>query len=519
MEELTLLNLGGAAEIANAIDRANAKPEILAKAKQSLLPALWGMVATNDPEDATFHRITAPNARRDLNPLMQERMQAVCYYLSVTNPFAKRIVEVITSYVVGEGFTAAAKDKNTQEVVDDFWNDAANNLDLNLRSWSEELSRFGELCLPVAVNEVDGSVRLGYVDPLDIAAIEYGALDASGDMQFMSMPIAVRLKKRVGESDERRLAIIRPDEDPNSPMFGRLAGDCFYFTVNKAKGGTRGFSDLFALADWADVFDAMVFDFADRARFLNAYVWDYTLTGADEELVNKWRDRVTKSPPKQGGVQVHNEQVKIEAITPDLKGADMAQAATLVRNYGLGGAGLPTWFFADGSDTNRATASEMTGPTGKKFTDRQNEVKSLVTMVIAFVLDQAQQHGVLGANADLSFELQVPDLMVKDIAQAATTMGALTNSLSIAEQNGWVTSETAARAFHVVLSQIGVTVDSKAEFEAAQIEMEQRLARQINQFVPQRSLAFDLLNQDQGGNKKTPGIDPNAAAAPPAKVQ
>jgi hypothetical protein len=31
------------------------------------------------------------------------------------------------------------------------------------------------------------------------------------------------------------------------------------------------------------VFDQMIFDFADKVRFLNSLVWHYTVEGADEK--------------------------------------------------------------------------------------------------------------------------------------------------------------------------------------------------------------------------------------------
>jgi hypothetical protein len=40
--------------------------------------------------------------------------------------------------------------------------------------------KFGELCIPVAVNPVDGFVRLGHKDPQDIDAVEYGLI-TTGD--------------------------------------------------------------------------------------------------------------------------------------------------------------------------------------------------------------------------------------------------------------------------------------------------------------------------------------------------
>jgi hypothetical protein len=295
-----------------------AKGEIVvAETKQAINPLLFSL--GGDAEDAKFRRITSPATRRDLNPLMQERMQQVCFFLATTTPFGKRIVEIITSYVVGEGFKIVAEDEQVQEVIDRYWNDPVNDMDANLRAFSDELVKFGELCIPVAVNPVDGFVRQGYIDPQDIDAVEYGLLTTGDGGQEVSIPVAVRLRQRIGEREGRRLTIVHRDEDINSATFGQLVGECFYQPINKAKGASRGISDLFALADWIDVLDQMIFDFADKVRFLNAFIWDYTLKGADEKTVADFQKKVTKNPPKQGGVQVHNEQVEIKASRPTSK--------------------------------------------------------------------------------------------------------------------------------------------------------------------------------------------------------
>jgi hypothetical protein len=147
----------------------------------------------------------------------------------------------------------------------------------------------------------------------------------------LSFPYAVRRsqRSRTGASAaSRSFEIVRKIEDPNDENFGRLRGDCFYNAINKAKSASRGFSELFALADWVDVFDQMMFDFADKVRFLNSLVWHYTVEGADETKANEFKDRLTKEPPRQGGVQVTNEKVKIEAKTPDFKGAGHGRRRT-----------------------------------------------------------------------------------------------------------------------------------------------------------------------------------------------
>ena len=115
---LTLLNL----DEAKRWDAARAEGEAAAKAKlaaEAVAPQLFTLT-TGDGEDPGFRRITSLATLRDLNPLMHDRMLQVCYFLRVTTPFGKRIVEIITDYTVGKGVRVTAKDARTQQVIDDF---------------------------------------------------------------------------------------------------------------------------------------------------------------------------------------------------------------------------------------------------------------------------------------------------------------------------------------------------------------------------------------------------------------
>lgn len=475
--------------------------EIRAKTTEAISPELFALTA-GDSEDPRFQRITSPAVIRDLNPLMQLRMQQVCFYLSVTNPFAKRIVGVMVDYVVGEGFKAVAEDQEAaQPVIDRFWDDPTNRMDEGVESLCKELLIFGEICIPVAVNPVDGFVTLGYIDPQEIEAVEFAVMKTQL-YEEITVPSSVRLRQRIGEPEGRRLRIIRRDDDPNSATYGQLTGDCFYFAINKAKAASRGISELFALADWADVFDQMVFDFADRVRILNSFIWHYTVKGATEQETEALRKKVVKSPPRQGGVQVTNDQVEIEARTPSLQGADMSEASRVVKLYGMGGAGLPAWFFADPVDANRATAEEMAGPTGKMLTNKQNVMKRVVSAIVDFVIDQAQQHGVLGQDADTTWSLQVPDLSVKDIASSATALQTISTAVATAEDRGWIRGVTAARAVQTMLTQVGVEVDQD-EYDLAQQEKQDREANQQNALNDQKNLA-DALKKAAAGEQQPP---------------
>jgi hypothetical protein len=458
-------------------------------AAEAVAPQLFTLT-TGDGEDPGFRRITSLATLRDLNPLMHDRMLQVCYFLAVTTPFGKRIVEILTDYTLGKGVRITAKDPRVQEVIDNFWNDEVNDMDANIESWCDEKTIFGELCVPVAVNPVDGKVRVGYIDPMNIDTIQFAEMATADGTASINVPFAVRLRREVGEVLQKPMLIIRRVEDPNDENYGRLNGECFYWSLNKVKSASRGFSELFALADWIDVFDQLIFDFADKCRFLNSFVWHYTLTGADPKKVSEFKDKLTKDPPRQGGVQVTNEQVKIEAQTPDFKGQDMAQGAAMVKKYGLGGAGIPPVLMGDGDDANRASALEMNAPFTKKIQKRQNLLSRCIKAVLNFVLDRAQQAGVLPTGVDLTYTIEFPEVAVKDLDKGAQTLTGGATALQVGQQEGWITGITAARAFHTLLSEIGVDIDdSQMEYKAAQQEKDDRAAKQQDSFFPQSALA------------------------------
>lgn len=497
---LTLLNLDEAKRWAQASAEAAAETV----AAEAVAPQLFTLT-TGDGEDPGFRRITSLATLRDLNPLMHDRMLQVCYFLSVTTPFGKRIVEIITNYTVGKGVRVTAKDPKVQQVIDDFWKDEVNSMDENLSSWCNELTTFGELCIPVAVNPVSGKVRVGYIDPMNIDTIQFAEMATSDGTASINVPYAVRLRREVGEVLQKPMLLVRRVEDPSAQNYGRLDGECFYFALNKVKSASRGFSELFALADWIDLFDQMIFDFGDKVRFLNSFVWHYTVEGADSKKVEEYKDYLTKQPPKQGGVMVTNERIKIDAQTPDFKGQDMAAGASMVKLYGLGGAGLPPTFFGDGVDANRASAVEMNAPVVRKIQDRQNHLARCLTRVLDFVLDCAQRAGTLSPGADLSYAIEFPEIATQDLQRGSQVLNGVANALTVGQQEGWVTGLTAARAFHTVLAEIGVDIeDSQEEYEAAQQEKADRAARQQNQLFPQ-----SRLNKALGTLKNEAGTGPD----------
>jgi hypothetical protein len=335
-------------------------------------------------------------------------------------------VEHGKNYVVGDGVEIKAESTAAQRVIDAFWQDPVNRVDVTLPEIVKELAIFGEQCWLAAVNPVSGRVRLGYLDPAEIEAVEWGeiGLDVGEEgPTAVSVPVAVWRRPAAGEKNPRRFRIVRMDEDPESETFGQLTGECFYFAINKARSAARGVSDLFALGDYLDGYDKMLFGLIDRVGFSNAFIWDVLLKGATEEQIQDWLK--DQRPPRPGSVRAHNEQVEWKAVAPTLRAHDFNEAARTIKNMNLAGAGLPEHWFADGGNANRATALEMGGPSLKMLLERQGYVSFMLRALLEYVLDRAVAAGTLAETESRRFRVLMPELSIQDMARAAAVAAPL----------------------------------------------------------------------------------------------
>ena len=466
---LTVLHLNDAPEAA-------ATPQALAtqaRAREAVSPGLlFGMDPQGFRPLGSHRGFGATLSPRDLTPPMHTRMQQVGYYLYLVNPLARRIVEYTKNYVVGDGVSVRAADPEAGRVIAEFWNDPVNRMDVMLPESVKELAIFGEQCWLAAVNPVSGRVRLGYLDPAEIEAVEWGELAVGGEAGesdlVVSAPVAVLRRARSGETQPRRYRIVRVDEDPESPTYGRRTGECFYFAINKARTASRGISDLFAIGDYLDGYDKMLFGLIDRVGFSNAFIWDVLMKGATEETIQEWLKN--QRPPRPGSVRVHNEQVEWKAVTPQLNSADFNEAARTIKNMNLAGAGFPEHWFADAGNVNRASALEMGEPTLMTLLERQGFVSFMIRDLIEFVLDQAVGAGALDERVDRKFYAEMPEMSMRDFSKAALAVSQVGSAVVELRRAGLIDRDAAQRLLAVATVQLGVEMDLVAMQERIEAE-------------------------------------------------
>ncbi len=449
---------------------------------------------------------------RDLAPMAQDRMQKLAEYLWQSNLLANRLVELPLAYLLAEGVTLQCKNEENQKLLNAFWCDPINNWPLKLQSRVRAYSLHGEQCYIATVRDGDGFVRLGYLDPRQIATVV-------NDPANPEQPIGVVTKRdNRGRQYKYRVIVLGEDEQLFAPKTVRIRaeeftdGECMLYQVNKLPSGSRGRSDLLGQMDWLDAYDDFLFNELDRIGYLRSFVWDVTLKGADEEAVKKYEKTFT--PPAPNSSFVHNDEVELKATTPELQAADTTESARLLRNHVLGGSTTPEHWFGGGGDVNRAAASEMGEPTFKMYSMRQSMLKLMLEEIGRYVLwCAAQTRGVQPdwSSDDWQVTAVFPELLNRDVTKFAAAMQAVVSAVIQMIDAGLLTEETALKIVADVAQRFGQDFDAKTELEAARKEREQRKKERAAEDV--FNLPADLRAAQAQGQAAGQQGQPAAAAA------
>lgn len=392
------------------------------------------------------------------------RMQSLAHELWLTNLMGQRLIEVVTDHVVGEGVSWHSEDERALRTVRAFWSDPVNQMDIRFERLVSELGVFGELLLPLAVSRFEGRVRLGYVSP---RLIEEVVMDP--DNCALAIGVVLRAGEPGGAPRRERRIRTALGGDPRGYL-GAAArrererftdGEAFLFQINKASDAARGSSDLLAAIDWIDAYERFIFDAVERARLQNSFIYDVTLKGAGPEQIADWLAE-NGVAPRPSSVRVHNEKEHWQAVSPDLKGGESGAqgVAKMVRGLLLGGAGIPSHWFAQGEDVNRASAESMDQPTLKKMTRRQRTVRHVLQIMADRQLEEARRAGALSGEAlRAGVSPVLPEISVRDAEKISQALSRVSGALATATERGWMSDAAAGKLVRHIAGQFGMGLE------------------------------------------------------------
>ncbi len=379
-------------------------------------------------EDIGYRQVTGASETRDDALWDHQRLLREVYEAYVTNPLAYAVIDIQANFVLGGGVRIACASAAVQEVVDAFWRHPDNTMDTRIYSLYTELSLYGEQFVRVFTDPLTGEIRLRQLDPLLIERIETAAEDIEQVHRYRVRGVG------------------------NDPGYWVAAAEMEHLTINRVSNALRGRSDLAALLPWLKRYRDWLVDRARINRLKGSFIYDVTVRGATRnDLLAKMA--AYAQPPAPGTVVFHNEAENWQPVQPSIGADDVAADGRALKLMIAAGAGLPEHYLAEGGHVNRATAAEMGLPTLRRFQRRQELFGRYLRRLVARAIQGKQDAGALDANVDTAFRVVFQELQ-PDVAHVAGPHAeSFARSLQLAQTEGWLEAEDAARLFRRFLAE------------------------------------------------------------------
>src|SRR5579884_1790264 len=258
----------------------------------------WSKLATGGEEDYYWRRLSDVWFMKDVIPSTYLEIHSACYEAYNANPLAFSIIELTTSFVLGEGVTVAAHQPQVQDVLMAFWDNSENRMDERLYSLCTELALYGEQFIHFFVNKYDGSVIIRQIDPSLIDQIETDPEDIEKPLRYHRRPIGQVMSENSGDTP--------PRFDPTQPadtqgQWFTAGSEVLHFAINKVSNAKRGKSDLATLLPWLRRYKDWLIDRVRINKYKAAFLWDVRLAGATEKAIQAKAMEYAR-PPEPGSV-------------------------------------------------------------------------------------------------------------------------------------------------------------------------------------------------------------------------
>lgn len=340
------------------------------------------------------------------------------------NPYAKRIVDIISDYIIGDG----VRPMGTGEIgrfVERFWEHPQNQFELRLPELIDELSRAGDLFLVLFRNEQDGMSYVRPVPKSEIVRIETAEGDwerevaywqrvnsvASGEWRVTSREWGAGEQNGGGES-----VIASPQSEirwvsPWHPGAAEAGAVMVHYAINRPVGALLGESELATILPWLQRYSRML---EDRVRLnwaARAFLWFVTVP------TNRVREKAEQyaAPPEPGSIVIKDDAEQWDMRTPNLNGYDAQHDLRALRKMISAGSGQPPHWHGDGAELNLAVSRAMQDPAVRHLRRRQRQMRGMVLDLCYLAYCRAHEIGRARATPNRKgIAAELPDISRED---------------------------------------------------------------------------------------------------------
>lgn len=340
------------------------------------------------------------------------------------HPLARRIVNLISAYVIGDGIRISSKYAPLQRFIDDFWQHGRNRIIWRQADWCDELTRSGELFLLLFTNPVDGMSHVRAIPASRIDEVEWRKNDYEVELRYHEVgdQISTNDKDRDGTWWH---SFDHPDAaDATVPIM-------LHFAVNRPIGAIRGEGDLTPILKWFSRYSNWLEDRVRLNAGMRSFLW---IVYAPKRIMDDLRSRY-RQPPEPGSIIVAEDGAeRWEAVAPTLHAADAAEDGRAIRwMIAAGGPGTGLTDFGEAFDANQATATVMVD-IRRRFLKRRQAY--FTWMLVELTLRAYQRSRTVSAASrrdninHIDFVIDAPDISGEDNMALAAAGRDLTIALT-----------------------------------------------------------------------------------------
>jgi hypothetical protein len=375
------------------------------EAKISMLNDALEMTLTSPERDNNFFTGGLSGLYTDpLNRSAWDRRKVFTEALRAwrVNPIARRIVKLMTSFVIGKGIEIKCKDEATNTFIQEWAK--KNKLQKNLKRWKDEETRTGNLFALYNV-QPDGMTIIRMTPAELIEEIETDENDVEKELAYIR-----------DQSAQDKWSAYNPEEQQQTFML--------HFASNQPVGSPWGEADLSPLLVWIGRFSSWLEDRVRLNRFRTAFMYVVRGNYADESERAAREKAINANPPKSGSVLVMNAANGEDwgILSANLDAFDASMDGTAIKKNIAAGIGFPMHWLAEPEDSTRTTAEAAGTPSFRTMEETQNDFFETIREMIQTALEVKVKYDG-GVNPAAEIEITGPDITERDNATLALALG------------------------------------------------------------------------------------------------
>lgn len=331
----------------------------------------------------------------------------------IKNPLIKRGVMVKALYIWAQGVTVQYKNPELNKVLQDFWDDPKNQVELT----GHQAQMLKQVDYEVVSNVFfvfftrpsDGRVQVRSLPFEEIADILCDPEDAKSPWFYVRKWSEKRFNINTGRFNTKQRAAYYPDWNYKPtikpPKIGNVEvmwdTPVYHIKAGGMSGWKFGVSQVYAAIDWARAYKEFLEDVASLMRAYSKFAWKRITKGGKKAIAAERAKMAstlasggtsieTNPPPVTGAMAILGEgtdlqpmQVRGASISPD----DGRRLLLMVSSA----VGLPETYFGDVSVGTFATAKTMDRPTELMMKEGQTTWTNIFRQIFNYILLQAMK--------------------------------------------------------------------------------------------------------------------------------